>query len=371
MIAYADAAGPRTTAAPLRASVIIPTRNGGARIPGLLAALQLQQASRPWEIIVVEDGSHTVAAPLRATPEVRVLRQAHRGPGAARNLGAGVAAGEFLVFVDDDCLPQPDWLEEMLSPFADERVVAVKGAYTTVQDGLVPLFVQAEYEEKYGRLARKPYINFVDGYSAAFRRSVFVATGGFDESFPLASVEDREFSLRLSRGRGLMVFNPRAVVSHRHVASFAGYAAKKFKYGRWGVRILRDMPAEFIGDDHTPPSQRWQVLLMGALPAALVASLLWSPWAALGWAGVFWGSSLPLMQRAWARSWRVGLATLPLVFLRALGLACGLAWGAVFSQSPPRPTSAVSGAAAESDLPGELPARRAVAPASDDSSKEV
>ncbi len=217
----------------------------------------------------------------------------------------------------------------MLGPFDDPRVVAVKGAYSTAQRGVVPSFVQTEYEEKYARLARKPYVNFVDGYSAAFRRDAFVAAGGFDESFPLACVEDREFSLRLSRGRGLMVFNPRAVVSHRHVATFAGYAAKKFKYGRWGIRILRDMPAEFVADDHTPHTQRLQVVLAGLLPVVL-AALLWSPVVALAWVLLFCGSSAPLVARAWSRAgWRVGLAALPLVFLRAAGLGYGMAWGLI------------------------------------------
>ena len=350
LIADQDAAGIESSVAPARASVVIPTRNGGDRIPDLLAALGRQQAVKPWEITVVEDGSNTVVPPPGGTPEVRILRQPQRGPGAARNRGAAVATGEFLVFLDDDCLPRPEWLEEMLAPCVDPRVVGVKGAYTTAQGGVVPLFVQAEYEEKYARLARKPYVNFVDGYSAAFRRTVFVAMGGFDESFPMASVEDREFSLRLSRGQGLMVFNRRAVVSHRHVATFAGYVAKKFKYGRWGVRILRAMPAEFVGDDHTPHSQRLQVLLVAPLPFVVVA-LLWSPWPALVWAATFWGSSLPLTRRAWSRGWRVGLATFPLVFLRAVGLACGLAWGAVSAKTLPRGASATPGPAPQNAPP--------------------
>lgn len=312
------------------ASVIIPTRDGEGRLPGLLDALSRQTTDRPWEVIVVEDGSarippQTVAQP----PAVRLVRQRQGGPGSARNRGASLARGEYLVFVDDDCLPEPQWLEQMLLPFSDPRVVGIKGAYATDQSGVVARFVQAEYEEKFARLARKPHVNFVDGYSAAFRRQAFLEAGGFDESFPLPSVEDREFSLRLSRGEGRLVFNPRAVVRHRHVASFSGYLAKKLKYGRWGVRILRAMPAEFVADDHTPHSQRFQVVLMPVLPVALAACWLYSPWALAAWAAGFWSSALPLVRRAWGHGWGVGLAALPLVFLRALGLATGLAWGLI------------------------------------------
>lgn len=312
----------------LAVSVVVPTRNGEGRLPNLLSALARQRFERLWEVVVVEDGTSVISPETMGRfPSARLVRQPQGGPGAARNRGAGLASGEILVFVDDDCEPAGDWLVEMLRPFEDPRVVGVKGAYTTGQGGIVPRFVQAEYEEKFARLARKPFINFVDGFSAAFRRSAFLAAGGFDETFTQASVEDREFSLRLSRGDGKLVFNPRAIVSHRHVASYWGYLAKKFKYGRWGVQILRRMPAGFVGDDHTPHSQRLQVLLMAVLPVVVPLAKLWSLWALASWAVVFWSSTLPLTTRAFRHGWQVGLATAPLVFLRALGLGGGLAWG--------------------------------------------
>ncbi len=311
---------------------MIPSRNGEGRLPALLAALARQRFDAPWEVVVVEDGSAEISAGTMARfPGARLVRQPQGGPGAARNRGVALSSGEIVVFVDDDCEPAPDWLAEMARPFADERVVGVKGAYVTGQTAVVARFVQAEYEEKFARLARKPFINFVDGFSAAFRRSAFVAAGGFDEGFPQASVEDREFSLRLSKGRGRLVFNPRAIVAHRHVASFRGYLAKKFKYGRWGAQILRSMPAEFVGDDHTPHSQRLQVLLMAALPPVLLAATLLGGWALLAWAVLFWSSAAPLTARASRHGWRVALATAPLVFLRALGLAGGLGFGMLAS----------------------------------------
>jgi cellulose synthase/poly-beta-1,6-N-acetylglucosamine synthase-like glycosyltransferase len=307
---------------------VIPSHNGGGRLPSLLDALARQSFDRPWEVVVVEDGSSQVSSEtLSRFPGARLVRQPQGGPGAARNRGAALATGEILVFVDDDCEPKADWLGEMLRPFADASVVGVKGAYVTGQSGIVPRFVQAEYEEKFARLARKPFVNFVDGYSAAFRRRAFMQAGGFDESFPQASVEDREFSLRLSKGRGRLVFNPQAIVSHRHVASFWGYLAKKFKYGRWGVQILRRMPAGFVNDDHTPNSQRLQVMLMALLPLALPIASLWSRWVLVSWGAVFWSSAIPLSTRAFRHGWQVGVAAAPLVFLRALGLAGGLAWG--------------------------------------------
>ncbi len=329
----------RQSARNTRASVIIPTKDGARRLPSLLEALRRQDETSPWEVLVVFDGSTAVTSETLARfSEVSFLHQPRRGPASARNKGASRAKGEFLVFIDDDCLPQPDWLREMLRPFSDAAVVGVKGAYTTSQSNLVARFVQAEYEQKFARLSRKPFIDFIDGFSAAFRRKVFMDEGGYDESFTVPSVEDREFSLRLSKSGGRMVFNPRAVVDHEHVSTFGGYLAKKFKYGKWGVRLLRKMPARFAGDDHTPHSQRLHVLLIALLPLALLASIAWSLWISVLWVLVFLTSSLPLLRRVWTHGWKVGLVALPLVFQRALGLTAGLLWGAVAGYAADSPS---------------------------------
>jgi len=313
----------------LKVSVVIPTRNGARRVPLLLEALAAQRRAPAWEAIVVEDGS-TCLAPEMATlhDRVRIVHQRQQGPAAARNRGAAESTGCILLFVDDDCQPHPTWMEEMVRPFSDPEVVAVKGAYATSQSSTVARFVQCEYEEKFDRLSKKPHVDFVDGYSAAFRREVFERANGYDESFSTPSVEDRDLSLRLSKAGNKMVFNRAAVVDHLHVESVLGYLAKKLKYGRWGIRILGRMPREFVSDDHTPDSQRLQVILVMLLPALTLVSAVATPWLLAAWAATFWGSSYDLVRRCWRAHWRVGLMAPLLVLLRALGLAGGLAFGA-------------------------------------------
>jgi hypothetical protein len=149
-------------------SVIVPAYNAEATLGDCLAALQL-------------------------------IRQPNAGPAAARNRGVQAARGEILLFTDADCAPTPDWIERLTEPFRAPEVAGAKGVYRTRQRELVARFVQLEYEDKYARMSRQDRIDFVDTYSAAYRRDVFLANGGFDALFPAASVEDQEFSFRLAR----------------------------------------------------------------------------------------------------------------------------------------------------------------------------
>ena len=137
--------------------------------------------------------------------------------------------GEIVLFVDDDCIAAPDWLEKMLEPFNDPQIDGAKGAYLSKQKELIARFVQVEYEEKYVKLSNHRYIDFIDTYSAGFRRSAFLEAGGYDVSFPTASVEDQEFSFRLANAGRKMVFVPEAKVFHTHVKTINEYISKKRK----------------------------------------------------------------------------------------------------------------------------------------------
>jgi glycosyltransferase involved in cell wall biosynthesis len=114
---------------------VIPVYNAEVWVPSLLEALAAQ--SQPaHEILLVDDGSKdgTVEAARKwgeGNPRVplRVIAQKNSGPAAARNRGAQEATGDLLFFIDSDCIPEANWIEKMSTPFSDERVVGVQGAY--------------------------------------------------------------------------------------------------------------------------------------------------------------------------------------------------------------------------------------------------
>jgi len=161
-------------------SVIVPAYNAQDTLGSCLAALQAQSLPRDrYEVIVVDDGSTDRTADIARQYGARLLHQPNAGPAAARNRGAQAARGEILLFTDADCSPARDWIERMTEPFRDAEVVGAKGVYRTRQAEPVARFVQLEYEDRYVRTSRQEYIDFVDTYSAAYRRDIFLANGGF------------------------------------------------------------------------------------------------------------------------------------------------------------------------------------------------
>jgi glycosyltransferase involved in cell wall biosynthesis len=321
-------------------SVVVPVYNGVKTLPECLAGLQKQTlAPEHYEVTVVDDGSTDGSADAAAQSGVRVIRQAHRGAAAARNAGIAAAHGEVVLFTDADCSPAPDWIEQMASSMADPAIAGAKGAYRTRQRGFIPRFVQMEYRDRYDRMAGQEEIDFVDTYAAAYRRNLLVESGGFDETFPGAAVEDVDLSYRLASQGHRMVFNPRAIVCHRHPATLLRYLSRKASYGYWRVPIYARYPAKTGGDSHTPPVLKWQ-LGLAAAALALAPAVPLSPGASWIWLGVmvaFLVSTTPFCIKALRRDAPIAVLCPVMLWLRAVAIGLGLAWGLVHQARSRRP----------------------------------
>ncbi|MBN2053791.1 glycosyltransferase [bacterium] len=312
-------------------SVVIPVRDHMTGIGVPLRALEDQTIDRAlYEVIVVDDGSTDGTGGAADRHGVRVLRQESSGPAAARNLGARAAAGAILLFTDADCRPERDWIERLTAPFVDPDVFGVKGAYLSSQSSLIARFVQQEYEAKYRRMARFSSIDFIDTYSAAFRRDDFLALGGYDESYPGASVEDQEFSFRAAAAGLRMVFEPGALVTHEHAATLFRYARKKFNIGFWKVKLLRRHPGKAVRDSHTPQMLKLQMVLAVIVLAGIAARLAgWGSGLLLAGCGLFLAATIPAALGSFPADPAAALLTPLFLFVRALALTLGLLWGTV------------------------------------------
>lgn len=314
----------------MRISVIIPVYNGAQTLPLCLLALR-HQSRPPDEIIVVDDGSTDSSAAVAAQFGGTVLGQRNAGPAAARNHGARAAHGDILLFTDADCIPAPDWVEQMARVMADPTIAGAKGVYRTRQQNLVARFVQQEYQDRYDRMAGQPRIDFVDTYSAAYRRSVFLVAGGFDTSFPTASVEDQEFSFRLAAQGLRLVYTPEARVYHRHDCTLGEYARRKYGIGYWKAVVTQRYPAKLTRDSHTPQVLKAQMGLLGLGGALLLGAVVTGsrmPWAAALLAAIlFLLSGGPFYLKIFRRDAPV-LAVAPLLLLvRAAALSLGFLLG--------------------------------------------
>jgi len=320
------------------ASIVIPTFNGGSRIGNCLDSLVKQTAGRDVEILVVDDGStDNTADVVRGYSSVRLITQANAGPAAARNHGGQEAQGTILLFTDDDCVPMPDWLEAMLGPFKDPEVVGAKGVYRTHQKSLAARFVQIEYEDKYRLMTGLPSIDFIDTYSAGFRRERFLEMAGYDTSFPVACAEDVELSYRMSARGWKMKFVPAAIVYHTHPHTFWRYLKKKYKFAFWRVLAVRKNPSKGVKDSHTPQTMKLQLLFAPALLVGVVFDLAVRPRvpvSGLVLAG-FLLSTLPFTLRAMRKDLVVGLLSPVLLAARACAQLLGVAAGLMYARRKP------------------------------------
>lgn len=319
-------------------SVIVPAKDAAASIGACLKALSSQegyQRDRDYEVILVDDGSTDRTAEIGKEFGIRVISQANAGPAAARNKGVAHAQGDLILFTDADCIPTAGWMAKMVEPFQDASVVGVKGAYLCREKKGVARFVQQEFEYKYQALTQLPKIDFIDTYSAAYRKHIFLENGGFDTRFPVPSVEDQEFSFRLARKGYTLIFAKEARVFHSHDLSIWQYIRRKWGIGYWKAFMLRWLPEKTLSDSYTPASQRFQILLLAFLLLALVLSIF-SPvffWLTGALLAIFILSAYPFLKLVGKNDPKILPITIPLLFIRAGALGFGLLAGFLF---PPR-----------------------------------
>ncbi|MFZ1400613.1 MAG: glycosyltransferase family A protein [Candidatus Promineifilaceae bacterium] len=181
-------------------SVIIPVHNGGALFRRCLAALQAT-LYESWECIVVEDGSTDDSVEIAYTHEVRLITGLRRrlGPAQARNIGAQVAQGDILFFVDADVLVQPGTVGHVAATMqAHPGLSACFGSYDDAPSATNFLSqyrnLLHHYVHQHGNIEAS---TFWSG-CGAIRRDVFLAIGGFNEHlYERPSIEDIELGYRL------------------------------------------------------------------------------------------------------------------------------------------------------------------------------
>lgn len=187
------------------------------------------------EVIVVDDGSLSPVVVRRDDLRVRVVRLEGVGPAAARNAGVAVASGDVIAMTDDDCVPRPDWLRQLVAVWMTCPEALVGGA--TISAVGAGVFARASQLLLQYQVARMGGGNeFFSGMNLACARSRFLELGGFEELFVLGA-EDRDLCDRWKASGGL-VAAPEAVVEVRQALSLTGFLEGQFREGR-GARWLR------------------------------------------------------------------------------------------------------------------------------------
>ena len=176
--------------------IVVPTI-GRASLTPLLAALAASGGPGPGRVLVVHDAGTGRGTPLSAEGfppalPVEVLLGTGAGPAAARNVGWRASAAEWVAFLDDDVVPDADWLERLAWDLshADADVAATEGCLR------VPLPHDRRPTDWERNVAGLESARWVTA-DMAYRRSVLARVGGFDERFPRAFREDADLALRV------------------------------------------------------------------------------------------------------------------------------------------------------------------------------
>jgi glycosyltransferase involved in cell wall biosynthesis len=176
-----------------RFSVIVPTYNRAGRLLALFEELDAQTWA-DYELIVVDDGSADDTAQVlgaRTNARFRWRSQPNAGPWAARNLGATIASGEWLVFLDDDDDVDPRWLQELATlATSDAGLVSCGVVVVDVAGNEVTRLTPGPL----GSTFRHARALFLPG-AFAVRREVFDATGGYDVGVTFG--ENYELGIRI------------------------------------------------------------------------------------------------------------------------------------------------------------------------------
>ena len=203
-----------------------------------LVALQAQ-SYEPLEVIVVDDASEDgagVATVVRAH-RARLVLGPGRGPAAARNLGVREASGDFLCFTDDDCEPEPQWVDALVSRLRT-RADAVAGTTLSVGSALATASELAAHAPSVVSPPPGSDVSFAPTNNLACRREAFDATP-FDESFPDAAGEDREWCARLLEGGHVLALESGARIIHRQQLTLGSFLQQQARYGRGAFRFRR------------------------------------------------------------------------------------------------------------------------------------
>jgi glycosyltransferase involved in cell wall biosynthesis len=249
----------------MRVSVIVCTRNRADSIGKTLTAVSQMEAS-PFELLVVDSSTEQEREEtVKRAREfgAKYVLEPRRGLNIARNSGLANASGEIVAFTDDDCLPAKDWLSKKLRNFADPSVWACTGRVVQhSREGASDLFEEVAGQDLGGERhvfsnedirfgfgfllgnllkvfskhmkssAPVPYC-IGHGSSMAFRKEIFGKIGSFDERFgngaPLGGCDDTEMLYRILKSGHRIVYEPSAVVRHKH--RFAAEDVFKTRYG--------------------------------------------------------------------------------------------------------------------------------------------
>lgn len=197
-------------------SVIVCTFNRSGLLKRLLEALSYQTASTDlFEIIVMDDGStdntgETCERMMSRLPNMKYIHlDRNSGLSEAGNQAIKIASGEHLLFTDDDCIPDKEWIEKMHEALKKSALVA--GAIRSPEQNYFKLCHNIAQFYPFMNGQKSEFLDFIAGANMGIRREVIDAVGNFSKN---TIIPDMEFILRARRNGFKIAYAKDAIITH-------------------------------------------------------------------------------------------------------------------------------------------------------------
>ena len=232
-----------------RIAVVVVNWNRRDLLRASLRSLTLQRVAHPFEVILVDNGSHDDSAGMAERefgddPSFRltlIRNPDNRGFCAANNQGIAAASGEFVALLNNDAEAEPGWLAGLLSAFAGRPEVGMaaskilvyedprridKVGHLIYPDGQNRGRGSGEFDT--GQYDRVEEVLWPDGCAAMYRRLMLDRIGLFDEDF-FAYADDAELGLRARIAGWTCLYIPAAVVRHHRGATLGVRSTRRLE----------------------------------------------------------------------------------------------------------------------------------------------
>lgn len=207
----------------MKVSIIIPVFNEEKVIGGCLESLG-KQTYKDLEIIIIDDDSTDNTLEVISRYQVKLLKQGHLGAGVARNMGAKYAKGEILVFVDADMEFEKNFIEKLIAPILDKKVIGTfsKEEYVLNKDNVWSKCWNINKNLPFNKMHPKNYPDQQPVFRAILKTE-FDKAGGFK---PIGYIDDHTLADKL----GVMAESaPDAIFYHRNPETLQ----EIYKQARW------------------------------------------------------------------------------------------------------------------------------------------
>jgi hypothetical protein len=276
---------------------------------------------------------------------VRVIETGQNGLSSARNTAMEAATGEIVAYIDDDAIPDPDWLSHLAAAFASGPYVAAGGPNVPPPGScrVAQCVANAPGGPTHVLIGDRD-AEHIPGCNMAIRKDALQPLGGFDDQFRAAG-DDVDACWRLLDAGGQIAFAPGAVVCHHRRRTVRGYLRQQRAYGKAEALLERKHPEKYSAAGHVA----WDGRLYGNGSAQHRGGWRWHVYYG-GWGTAFFQplygprngllQSLPLMPEwylaisalavlsAVGIVWSPALLALPLLALALAALVADAALGA-------------------------------------------